>query len=173
VLRNWSRSRAVAALCLLGLAAGDAAAAEGLELFPNPRILLALLVAFALLVPIVNRALLAPMLRVLDARAERTGGARRRAAHLEESAREAMARYEHSVLETRRAAESARRTALEEARRLAAEETGAARADAELELGRARAAVAASLAEARRGLRAQSTALAREAAARVLGRELA
>ena len=173
MLTNWSRSRAVAALCLLGLAAGDAAAAEGLDLFPNPKILVALLITFVLLVPVVNRALLAPMLRVLDARAERTAGARRRAAHLEESAREAMERYERSVAETRRAAEGARRSALEEARRLAAEETGSARADAELELARARDAIAASLAEARRGLRAQSTALAREAAARVLGRELA
>ena len=173
MLRNWSRSRAVAALCLVGLAAREAAASEGLELFPDPRLLVPLVVAFALLVPVVNRVLLAPMLRVLDARSERTGGARKRAARLEESVREATARYERAVDEARRAAEGARRASLDEARRLAAEETGAARADAELELGRARGEIAGALAEARRGLRQQSTALAREAAARVLGRELA
>ena len=170
---NSPRSRAVAALCLMGLAAGDAAAAEGLELFPQPKILIPLIVAFWLLVPVVNRALIAPTLRVLDARAERTGGARKRAARLEESVREAIARYEHSVDEARRAAEATRRAALEEARRLAAEETGSARADVELELGRARGEITTALGEARRGLCAQSAALAREAASRVLGRELA
>jgi F-type H+-transporting ATPase subunit b len=169
---NWSRSRAAAVLCLLGLA-GDAAASEGLELFPDPRTLIVLVILFLLLVPLVNRGLLAPMLRVLDARAERTNGARKRALRLEESVREAIARYEGSIQEARRDAEASRRAALEDARRLAAEETGAARADAELELGRTRAEVAHALGEARRGLRAQATALAREAAARVLGRELA
>ena len=130
MLTTRSRSRAVAALCLLGLAAGDAAAAEGLELFPDPKLLTGLVIAFLLLVPLVNRALLAPMLRVLDARAEHTDGARKRAARLEESVRDAIARYERSVAEARRAAEASRRSALEETRRLAAEETGAARADA-------------------------------------------
>lgn len=173
MLTKWSRSHDAAVLCLLGLVAGDAAASEGLELFPDPKILTVLVVVFVLLVPLVNRALLAPMLRVLDARAERIQGTRKRATRLEEAARAAVARYESSIQEARRAAEVARRAALEEARRLAAEETGAARADAALELGRTRAEVAQALAEARRGLRAQSTALAREAAARVLGRELA
>src|SRR5262245_45104556 len=135
--------------------------------------MLALMVAFVALVPLVNRALLAPMLRVLDARAERTSGARKRAARLEEAVRDAIARYEQQVGDARRSAEGARREVLEEARRLAAEETGAARADAELELSRARGEVGAALADARRGLRGQATALAREAAARVLGRELA
>lgn len=171
-----SRDRRVAALALaLGaLAAADAAASEGgLELFPDWRFELPLLVAFfALLVPVVSRLLLRPVLRVLDARAERTAGSRRRAGRLEEQVREVIARYEGSVAEARQAAEASRRELLEQARRRAAETTQAARSDAEQEIGRARREVAGASEQARAGLRAQSAELAREAAARVLGRSV-
>jgi F-type H+-transporting ATPase subunit b len=171
-----SRDRRVAALALaLGaLAAADAAASEGgLELFPDWRFELPLLVVFfALLVPIVSRLLLAPVLRVLDARVERTDGARRRAGHIEEQVREVIARYEGAVAEARRSAEASRRELLEQARRGAAEAIAAARSDAEQEIGRARREVAGAFEAARGGLRAQSAELAREAAARVLGRSV-
>jgi hypothetical protein len=94
VERNRERRVAVAAFGVAILAAGDAGAAEGgLELLPAPTLLVLLTLIFAALVPIVNRLLLRPMLRVLDARAERTDGARRRAARLEEQVRDAVARY--------------------------------------------------------------------------------
>jgi F-type H+-transporting ATPase subunit b len=173
-----SRDRRAAALLALatgGLAAVDAQAAEeGLELFPDWRFELPLLVAFfAAVVPIVNRLLLQPLLRVLDARAERTDGARSRAAGLEEQVRELIARYERELAEARQAAEASRRELLEQARRGAAEATLAARGDAEQEIARARREVARAFASARESLRAQSAELAREAAASVLGRIVA
>jgi F-type H+-transporting ATPase subunit b len=166
---------AAALLVLAAFATGDAAASEGsLELFPDWRFRLPFLIVFFLaLVPIVNRMLLRPMLRVLDARAERTDGARRRASRLEEQVREVVARYDARIRDVRQSAEASRREVLEDARRRAAEEALAARSDAETEIARARREVAAAVEEARRGLRAQSEELAREAAARVLGRSVA
>ena len=169
--RNRDRRVAIAALGVAALVARDAVAAEGgLELLPDPPILLLLILLFAALVPLVNRLLLRPMLRVLDARAERTDGARRRAARLEEQARDVVARYEQSIRDVRLSAEASRRQILEDARRRAGEETTAARSDAELELGRVTRELAVSIARARDGLRSQVQELAREAASRVLGR---
>jgi F0F1-type ATP synthase membrane subunit b/b' len=175
VQRNRDRRVAAGALGLAALAAADAAASErGLELEPDWFFELPLLVAlFAALVPVVSRVLLRPVLRVLDARTERTDGARKRAGRLEEQVRELILRYEKSIADARRSAEVSRRELLEQVRRRAAEETGAVRADAEQEIGRARRAVTSALAEARASLRVQSVELAREAAARVLGRSVA
>jgi F-type H+-transporting ATPase subunit b len=169
---------AAALLAFLG-SVGEAAASEGgphvpeFELIPDLRLLPLLIAFFLALVPIVNRMLLRPMLRVLDARAERTEGARRRASRLEEQVRAVVARYEGRIRDVRQSAEASRREVLEDARRRAAEETLAARSDAETEIARARREVAAAFEEARRGLRAESEELAREAAARVLGRSVA
>ena len=173
--RSRDRRAAARAVALLALTAAEAAASEqGLELFPDWRFELPLLVVFfVLLVPVVSRLLLHPVLRVLDARVERTDGARRRAGRLEEQVREAIARYEGAVAETRQSAESSRRELLEQARRRASETIGAARSDAEQEIGRARREVAGASEQARQGLRAQAAELAREAAARVLGRSVA
>jgi F-type H+-transporting ATPase subunit b len=173
VVTHRDRRLAALAISLVALGARDALAAEGgLELFPEPPVLALLVALFAGLVPVVNLLLLRPMLRVLDLRDERTGGARRRAGRLEEQVRELVARYERSLQEARQTAERARREMLEDASRRAAQETGAARAACESELARVRLELAAALAEARRGLRSQAEELAREAAARVLGRGL-
>ena len=169
--RNRDRRVAIAALGVAAFAARDAIASEGgLELFPDPPILVLLIVFFAALVPLVNHLLLRPMLRVLDARAERTDGARRRAARLEEQVRDVVARYEQAIREVRQSAEGSRREILDDARRRAAEETLAARSDAETELGRVRRELEASVGRARKGLRSLAQELAREAAGRVLGR---
>lgn len=173
-----NRDHRVAVLALVALvaqAAGDATASEGgLELFPDWRFQLPLLVVlFAVLVPIVSRLLLRPLLRVLDARAERTDGARKRATRLEEQVRELVARYERSIRETRHSAEASRQAILDDARQRGAEETTAARSDAEQEIRRAREQVATACAQARRSLRAHSEELAQEAASRVLGRSVA
>jgi F-type H+-transporting ATPase subunit b len=171
VERNRERRVAIAALGAMLFASHDAIAAEGgLELLPDPPLLIALIVFFAALVPLVNRLLLRPMLRVLDARTERTDGARRRAARLEHQVNEAIARYDRSIQEVRQAAEGARREVLEDARRRAGEETLAARSDAETELGRVRRELESAVGGARAGLRDPARELAREAAGRVLGR---
>jgi F0F1-type ATP synthase membrane subunit b/b' len=173
VVTNRDR-RPAAAAWILSLLATDAHAAEGgLVLAPDWPVLGVLVVFFTALVPVVNRLLLAPMLRVLDGRSERTEGARKRAARLEEQVRETVARYERAIDETRRAAEGARREVLDDARRRAAEETGAARSDAETEIARARREIGAALGKVRGGLRAEAEGLAREAASRVLGRGVA
>lgn len=169
-----TRGRRIAiAVVAAALNARDAMAAEGgLELLPDPPILGLLMLFFAALVPLVNRLLLRPMLRVLDARSERTDGARRRASRLEEQVRDAVARYEQSILEVRQSADGSRRDVLEEARRRAAEETLAARSDAEIELGRVRRELEALVGRTRTGLRSQAQELGREAASRVLGRAI-
>jgi F-type H+-transporting ATPase subunit b len=163
------------ALALVASAAGQASAAEGgLVLFPDWRFQLPLLVVFfATLVPLVNRLLLRPLLRVLDARAERTNGAQRRAARLVEEVRGLVERYEGAIADARRSADAARRDLIDQARQRAAEQTGQARAAAEQEIDRARHELGDALAGARASLRAQSAELAREAAARVLGRSVA
>jgi F-type H+-transporting ATPase subunit b len=173
--RSRDRRAAALALGIGALTAADAAASEGgLELFPDWRFELPLLVVFfVVLVPIVSRLLLSPLLGVLDARMERTDGARRRAGRLEEQLREVTARYEGAVAEARQSAEGSRRELLEQARRGAADTIGAARADVEQEIGRARREVAEALEQARSSLRSQAVDLAREAAARVLGRSVA
>lgn len=171
--RNRDRRIAIVSLGVAAFAARDALASEGgLELLPDPPILVVLIAFFAALVPLVNQLLLRPMLRVLDARAERTDGARRRAARLEEQVREVVARYEQSILEVRQSAEGDRRSVLDEARRRAGEETLAARSDAETELGRVRRELGSAVVRTREGLRGHAQELAREAASRVLGRAI-
>jgi F-type H+-transporting ATPase subunit b len=173
VERNRDPRVAVAPLAIAAFTARDAMASEGgLVLLPDPPVLVVLILFFAVLVPVINQLLLRPMLRVLDARAERTDGARRRAARLEEQVRDVVARYETSIREVRQSAEASRREVLEDARRRAGEETLAARSDAETELGRVRRELAETVGRARQGLRAQAQDLAREAAARVLGRAI-
>lgn len=168
------RRLAASALLLIALAAPRASASEGgLVLVPDPPTLGLLVALFALLVPLVNRLLLTPVLRALEARAERTEGARRRAARLEEQVREIVARFEGSLHDVRQTAEGSRREILDAARRDATARLGEARSQAESELGRVRHEVGSALGDARQGLRAQAEELAREAAARVLGRSLA
>ena len=155
------------------LHAADALASGGrLVLVPDVPILLGLIVLFAVLVAPVNALLFRPIFRVLDARAERITGARERAAKLQTQADEILQRYEQAVREVREDAERQRRERLDESRRETAVQTLAARRVAEGELERARAELDAALTGARASLREQAESLARETAARVLGRSL-
>ncbi|HEY5656617.1 MAG TPA: ATP synthase F0 subunit B [Myxococcota bacterium] len=172
-VRSWDRLAAAACAVLL-TAQGAAASGDNLVIVPTldqllPQ-LLPLIVLFCVLVIPVNQLLFKPLFRVLEERAERIDGARARAERLEREADEILARYERSVQEARQDAEAARRTQLERARATFLEDTGAVRAEAETEVARARRALAESLESARASLRAQARELAREAAARVLGR---
>jgi len=161
---------ALAALALL--AAAPAQASEGgLTIFPDGRILV-LIVFFALLIPPVQRLLLAPLLRILDEREARIAGTRERAARVAAEADQVLERYEAAVREARAEAELARRRALAASREEQLRTTAQARAEAEAELGHARQQVDQALATARAGLRARVEPLAREAAARALGRSL-
>jgi F-type H+-transporting ATPase subunit b len=155
------------------LLAAQGAAAAGDELVLVPQLvdrMLPLVALFCLLVIPVNQLVFKPLFRVLDERAERIDGTRQRAERLEREADEVLARYERSVQEVREEAEVERRSHLDRARAESQDNTGAVRAEADREIARARRALAASLESTRLTLRAQARELAREAAARVLGR---
>jgi F-type H+-transporting ATPase subunit b len=153
----------------------QAASASGDNLVLLPQLvdrMLPLVALFCLLVIPVNRLIFKPLFRVLDERAERIAGARSWAERLERDADEILERYERSVREAREEAEVERRAHLERARAASLDDTGAVRSEADLEVARARRALAESLVAARALLRAEAHVLAREAAARVLGRAI-
>jgi F-type H+-transporting ATPase subunit b len=160
------------ALAVFGAAGNAAAAGDELVLVPDIPTMLALIAFFVLLVYPMNRLLFRPIFATLDAREDRIAGTRARAEKLAADAESTLASYESSVRAAREEAEQGRKAALAEAREGAQAQTQAARADAEAELTRAAAEIAVALDSARGSLRGASEALAREAAATVLGRPL-
>jgi len=155
------------------LAAAPASGSEGnLVLIPSIEMLGALTALFVILIFPVHALLVRPIFAVLDARAEKIAGTRARAEKITADADEVLARYESSVRDAREEAERERKEQLASARSESVERSAAARAEAERELERAREQIGAALAEARTSLRPQAELLAREAAARVLGRAL-
>jgi F-type H+-transporting ATPase subunit b len=131
-----------------------------------------LVVLFALLIFPVNALLFKPVFRVMDERAEKIGGARRRAERLEREAETILSNYEGAVREAREQAEVDRRSLLDAARSEHASLTRAARTEAERELEHAREELGRSLSDARATLRAGAEELAPLVAERVLGRSL-
>jgi len=174
----------VAATLLLAFALAEPArAAEGgLQIFPDfdpfapaswpGSRFLQLILLFLLLIHPVNRFVLTPLLNVLDERTKRIEGARRRAGEVGAQADGALARYSAAVEEARKQAGELRKDALEQARGDQVRILAGAKQAAEGEVSAARGSLAGALAEARASLRAESAGLAREAAARVLGRSL-
>lgn len=165
--------RAVALATAVLLAAAPALASEGnLVLIPTFEMLGALIALFAILIFPVHSLLFRPIFTVLDARTEKIAGTRARAEKISAEAEEVLARYESAVRDAREQAELERKERLVSARSESAEQSAAARAAAEREIERAREQLGAGLEEARASLRPQAELLAREAAARVLGRPL-
>jgi F-type H+-transporting ATPase subunit b len=167
VLR-W-RTAAIGA-ALLFVAKTARAAEGGLEIIPDPSVLVPLMIGFAILVPLINQLLLRPLLRVLDARDEQITGSRQRAERIAAEAEEIASRYGRAVEGVRTEAEQQRQAALSVARD---EETGsvrAARDEAEGRLDAARSEIGSALQAARESLRSSAEALAREAAQQILGR---
>lgn len=163
----------------LALAAGAfvstpaAAAGAGIEIFPQWFTTLPLLLAlFVILIFPANVLLWQPLLRVLDQRRERIAGTRARAEKIASEAQNVLAGYESSVERARIAAESDRGKVLESARSEQTQVTQDARKSAEAEVAAARTAIDAALDRARADLQDAARDLGREAAARVLGRQL-
>jgi len=155
------------------LAATPAQAAEGgLQLVPEPQRLLFLLVLFVVLVPLLNAFLFRPLFRVLEERTQRIDGARARASQLAARAAELVAKHEDAVRGVREVAQRERAQAVDEARRAHQLAIGQARGEAEKQIAATRDDVAAALEAARARLRADAEPLAREVAARLLGRSL-
>jgi F-type H+-transporting ATPase subunit b len=186
-------SRRTFALVALGLAlvAAPAYAAEGLSIFPDliedalygthggalvaqpwKSTWLQLIALFVVIVFPLNALLFQPLLRTLAQRGERIEGARSRASAFSKQADEVLNRYETAVGGARREAESLRRQTLEVARGEQGRIGADARRAAEDEVARARVGVAGALENARASLRADTERLAREVAAKVLGRPL-
>jgi F-type H+-transporting ATPase subunit b len=167
-----SRARIAAGSLVLVAPIAASAAEGGLVLVPQPGLLLTLIAFFVVLIFPVNALVFKPLLRVLDERDARITGTRAKAAKLQGNAAELLAQYEREVAETKDEAERARRGLLEEVRAEVQRETAAARSEAEGRIEQARRDVNESLDGARDSMRAQSQELAREAAARVLGRAI-
>jgi F-type H+-transporting ATPase subunit b len=168
----------LAAAASLVLAAFPALAADthggghGLVLAPEWTELVPLIVLFLLLIPLVNGLLFKPVFRILDAREERIDGARRRAERVERDAASVLERYRAAVSEVRAESDAERKTTLEAARRAQAEQVARERAEAERRMEATKREIDGALASARESLRRDAQALAREAAARILGRAL-
>jgi F-type H+-transporting ATPase subunit b len=169
------------ALWLAVAHAAPAYAAEGgLQIFPDLFLgvsplesrFVQLMVLFVLLVFPVDRLVLRPLLTVLDERGKRIEGARKRAAEVGAQADKVLGGYQSAVEAARKQAEELRKSALEGARGDQVRILAEARSAAEQEVSTARSTVTRALEGARATLRSESEALAREAAARVLGRPL-
>ncbi|HJO24287.1 MAG: ATP synthase F0 subunit B [bacterium] len=173
---RWTRhlTSFLLAIFALGLClAQDAAASDnGLELIPDHRLLIGLVIFFVLLIFPVNTLLFQPIFAALEARRERIEGTRARAEELEAEAKAALTRYEHAVQQVRNEAEQARKATLASARAVFQNETQDARAETESTLDNARQEIGRELESARETLGQRADALAREAAATVLGRSL-
>lgn len=151
-----------------------ASASEGgLEIYPDPPRLIVLLVLFVILVPVLDRLLFKPLLGVLDARAERIEGARVRAAELAQQAAALLARHDEAVRQAREAAHAEQVGLIEQARSAHQTAVGEARTAAEREVVGARGEITRAAASARGALGAEAEPLAREIAARLLGRSAA
>lgn len=153
-----------------GLALPGTALAAGLNLAPNWALVALNVAIFLLLVYPTNRFVLQPIVRVLEERERRTAGARAAAGRdLEAGAAlqsdlEARLRAARERAQARYAEVSAGTQG--EARRV----LGRAREEAQAEIETVRVAIAGELESARGTLRAESNDLAREIAAKLLGR---
>jgi F-type H+-transporting ATPase subunit b len=169
-----------ALLLAFALAAPAHASEGGLQIFPDLFLgagffesrYVQLMVLFIALIFPVNALVLKPLLAVLDERTARIDGTRKRAGEVSLQAEAVLATYSAAVEQARKQAEELRKGALETARGDQVKILADARSAAEREVSAARSDVAGALDSARATLRGQSETLAREAAARVLGRTL-
>ncbi len=171
-MRRSQRFRGIALVAAAVACPTVARAAGGLNLDPNWALVAVNVAIFLLLVIPTNRLLLIPLVRILEERERRTQGARAEAeAGVAQASRaradlEGQLRAARERAQVRRAALAA--TAQDDERRV----LESARKDARAELDRVRDGVAAELEAARATLRSDAHALAREAAAKLLGRPL-
>jgi F-type H+-transporting ATPase subunit b len=148
------------------------AAGGGLDLTPDPIVLGTNLVILGLLIYPVNKLLLQPIVRVLQAREARTSGAQERAGEITQQASALVTQIEARLLEARREAQAQRAAILAKAEEEDRRVLTAARDETARTLDAVRGSVAEELERARASLRDEVISLSREAAARVLGRNL-
>jgi F-type H+-transporting ATPase subunit b len=164
---------AVAGACAAAslLAPAVAHASEGsLQIIPDPTRLLVLLVLFAILVPVLNALLFQPLLRVLDEREQRIAGARTRAVELSQQTESLLARHEEALRRAREVAHAEQQRVVEAARGEHQSTIGEARHLAEGEIAAARTEIQRAVERVRASLGAEAEPIARDIAARLLGR---
>jgi F-type H+-transporting ATPase subunit b len=162
------------AATVLVLAPSLAHAAEGgLSILPDVKRLVVLLVLFLVLLPILNALLFQPLLRALEARDARIAGARARAADLAQQAATLLARHDDAIRQARERAHAEQVQIVEQARSDHHAAVGAARGEAERQLAEARVEITQAATGVRGSLQAEAESIAREIAARMLGRSAA
>jgi len=160
----------VGAAALL-FASAVAQASEGsLQIIPDPTRVIVLLVLFVILVPVLNATLFQPLLHVLDEREQRIAGARTRATELAQQTAGLLARHEDALRRAREAAHAEQQRVVEAARGEHQSTIGDARHAAEGEIAAARTEIQRAVETARTSLRAEAEPIARDIAARLLGR---
>ncbi|MFQ5699471.1 MAG: hypothetical protein ACE5IL_14460 [Myxococcota bacterium] len=147
-------------------------AAEGLSLFPEPRLLAVNIGIFLALIYPIDRLLLRPLVRVLEQRELRTRGVLARAEAVAQQAAELRREFEARLQEARHRAAERRLVILAEGEREDAATLEGARSQAASVLESVRRGIEAELEAARQGLQADAAELGREAAGRILGRPL-
>jgi F-type H+-transporting ATPase subunit b len=130
------------------------------------------LLLFVTFIIVLKPLLFDPLLRVFEAREQRTEGARQSAREMDEQAAELILRYEKELEVVRRDAAEDRDRLREETQRLEARILAEARADATRIIEEGKAKIATEVLELRRELEAQRPQLAAEIASKVLGREV-
>ena len=128
---------------------------------------------FLLLVFVLNKFLWKPYMRVRDERVTRVDGYREEAARLDAEAEARLAKLEAELAEARRVGVGERATARAAAVSHEHALLAQAQASAQKTLGDARAQLAATLATERAKLQQSATQIGREAARKILGREVA
>jgi F-type H+-transporting ATPase subunit b len=138
----------------------------------RPWRLLSLIAMFVVLVPVLNALLFRPLLAVLDEREQRTAGARARATELAQQAGALVARHDDAIRRAREVAHAEQTRVVEEARTQHASTVGTARTAAESKIHDARLEIERATESVRASLAAEAEPIAREIAARLLGRSL-
>lgn len=152
------------------LAPGAAHASSKLSLVPEPWKIVQLLVLFVILVPALDLLLFRPLLRVLEEREKRIDGARTRARDLAAQAATLLAQHDAAIRQAREVAHGEQVQIIEQARSSHRASVGEARAAAEREIASARVELVRVADGVRASLGAEAEPLAREIAARLLGR---
>lgn len=151
----------------------SASAAAGLELYPSlPMLLLNMVVLLVLIVP-VNRLLLQPIVRVLQEREARTSGALERAEQVGAESVESADRLEETLASARAEGQRVRGEIMARSEEEERAILTRARESAARSVEAVRGSISEELEQARGALREDASALAREAATRLLGRNLA
>jgi F-type H+-transporting ATPase subunit b len=130
------------------------------------------LVLFSALTLILKPLLFDPMLKLFEERERRIDGAKMQARQMDERSATALAKYESEMAKARAAANADREKIRAEAVRKEQEILGSVRASTTASIEAGKKAALADAQRVRAALKTEATALARDLAGRVLGREV-